>query len=334
MSPPGTGPWLAKAAAEFSAHRLGETERALDVVDRFVVPDAETRAEAKALRADVALARGDYAGAGRLLAEAERIDQWPGLYFRQALLARFTGDPDRARTLFDKAVSIERFPSAAFRANLLLRQGEIDFSQGRFEDARKRYAEANRRLPGFWLIEMRLAQMQAIGGQSREALAVFERIAAEHREPDAMYAAAGLNRDLGNEPRARAWIARAGKVWDERLTLLPEAAWGHAIEHELAFGSPARALKFAGLNARNRPHGVPLLLLAEAWLANDRPEYALALCRRVEASGWVSADQWTIRAVALDALGQTKEAAEARRKAVRLNPREADPNPALAWFHN
>ena len=42
MSPPGTGPWLAKAAADYSAHRMADAEKALAVVDRYVVPDRLT----------------------------------------------------------------------------------------------------------------------------------------------------------------------------------------------------------------------------------------------------------------------------------------------------
>lgn len=334
MSPPGTGPWLAKAAAEFSAHRIAESALALDRVDKFVVPDDATRAESKAMRGDIAMARGDYAGAAREFAAAESLDRWPGLLFRKAVLARFTGDLDTARTLFAQADALDRDPTPLFRADMLLRQGELDFAQGKWAEASARYAAAARAFPGYWRADMRVAQMAAIAGRTRPALATFERIANTTGNPDAMYVSAGLNRDLGNEAAAQGWIAKADRAWATRLALLPEAAWGHAVEHELAFGDPRMALKLAGKNAKNRPHGIPLLLLAEAWILNGRADLALALCRRVEASGWVSADQWVIRAVALDKLGRTKEAEDARAKALRINPREYDKNAALAWFHD
>lgn len=333
MSPPGTGPWLAKAAADYSAHRMADAEKALAVVDRYVVPDRLTRAEARAMRSDIAFSRGDYRGAARLLNEAAAFDDWPGLWFRNALLARASGDFEGARAAFIHADAINTDPTPRFRADMQMRLGELDFAQGRWPDAQRHYQQALRALPGYWRAEMKLAQMAAISGKTQEALAEFERIANRWNEPDAMYVAAGLNRDLGNEAKAVAWIARASSVWQTRLAQLPEAAWGHALEHELAFGSPARALELAQKNAQNRPYGIPMLLLAEAWIANGQPSKALAVCDAVLASGWVSADQWTIRAVALDALGRAAEAKAARAKAKAINPREDDPNPALAWFH-
>lgn len=333
-SPPGMGPWLAKAAAAFSAHRIDVAAAALDRVDRFVVPDRQTLAEARAIRADIAMARGADGEAARLLSEAEAIDRWPGLYFRKALLARLRGDFDGARRLFAEAEAANPNPTPLFLADMRLRQGELDFAQGRWDEARRHYAAAARMLPGYWRADMRVAQMMAIGGDTRGALARFEAIAERLGDPDAMYVAAGLNKDLGEAARSRMWVDRAARVWTVRLAQLPEAAWAHALEHELAWGDPGRALVLAGRNVRNRPDALSLLLLAEAWLANGRPDYALALCRRVESKGWVLADQWTIRAVALDALGRRSEAAAARARAEALNPRENDPNPALAWFHN
>lgn len=332
--PAGMGPWLAKAAAAYSAHRLDDAATALGKVDGFVAPDTYTRAEAKAIRADVEMARGNDAEAARLLDEASKIDRWPGLFFRQALLARLKGDFDGARAAFAQADAANRNPTPLFRADMHLRQGELDFAQGRWDDARAHYADAAKTLPGYIRADMRVAQMMALDGKVPEALARFEAIADSHDEPDAMYVAAGLNRDLGNKDRSQMWIDRAGKEWARRLALLPEAAWGHALEHELAWGDPKRALALAGRNVKNRPDAMATLLLAEAWLANNRPDYALALCQRVEAKGWVVADQWTIRAVALDALGRKDEAKAARAKAEAINPRENDPNPSLAWFHN
>ena len=334
MSPPGTGPWLAKASAEYAAHRIADTQAALDVVDRYVVPDVMTRGEARAMRADIAFSRGDYRGMERLLAETETIDNWPGLWFRKALLARARGDFDAARAAFVQADKINSDPTPRFRADMQMRLGELEFAQGRWDSARNHYQQSIRALPGYWRAEMKLAQMDAIAGKTAQALAVFERIADRWNEPDAMYVAAGLNRDLGQEDKAKVWIARADRVWQERLKQLPEAAWGHALEHELAFGDPKRALDLALKNARNRPYGIPMLLLAEAWNANGQPDKALAVCMAVEKSGWASADQWTIRSVALDKLGRTEQAAAARAKAVAINPREYDPNPALAWFHD
>ncbi len=334
MSPPGTGPWLAKAAADYSAHKIADARAALDKVDAYVVPDAITRAEALAIRSDIAFSNGNYDDAARLLAKAGTIDTWPGLPYRMAVLARARGDFDAARAAFIRADATNPDPTPRFRADMQMRLGELDFAQGQWPEARSRFEKALKALPGYWRAEMKIAQIDALDGQTERALARFEAIAERWNEPDAMYVAAGLNRDLGREAKAQGWIKRASDVWTQRLAQLPEAAWGHALEHELAFGDPKRALSLAQKNAKNRPYGVPMLLLAEAWIANDQPDKALAICDAVERSGWVSADIWTIKAIAQGKLGRLEEARRSKAKAEAINPRENDPNPALAWFHD
>ncbi len=334
LSVPGAGPWLARAAATFTAHRLSDSEASLERVDKFVIADYATRAEARATRGDIAMARGDFVRAARLFGEAGELDRWPGLLYRQSLLARVTGDYESARRLLHEADALNRFPQPLFRADLELRLGEIDYAQGKWEGARDHFAKADAQLPGYWRAQMRVAQMQALSGQESAALDAFERIANLNENPDAMYIAAGMRKDRGDRQAASQWITRAGNAWETRLNVLPEAAWGHAAEHELTFGDPRKALLYAGRNARARPAGLPLLVLAEAWLANGRPDYALALCLKVEASGWVSSDQWVLRARVLNLLGRNDEAEDARNSALKLNPHALDPIPALAWFHD
>jgi tetratricopeptide (TPR) repeat protein len=332
MAVKGSGPLLARAGVLLTSHKTAAAEADLAAVDRFVVPDYSTRAEAKAMRGDIAFSRGLYAEASKLFDEAGQIERWTGLPYRRANLASQLGDFDTARTQLNSANTMNRAPTPAFRADMLTRAGEFDLAQGKWPEASARFAEANRVFPGYWRIEMRVAQMQALGGQTAPAILAFERIAAASGSPEAMDVLAGLYRSQGNRSASEAWAAKAGAVWKERLRLLPEAAWGHGAEHELAFGDPRLALKMAGSNARNRPHGAPLILLAKAWLANGRADYALALCQKVAQSGWVSVDQWLTRAEALVLLGRGDEALDARAEAEKLNPHALGRNPAFVWL--
>jgi tetratricopeptide (TPR) repeat protein len=172
----------------------------------------------------------------------------------------------------------------------------------------------------------------ALDGKLPDALARFEAIATSLDAPEAMDILAGLYRAQGDAAASNRWAARAGSIWQSRLKLLPEAAWAHVAEHELAFGSPRTALGFAGKNARIRPDAAALLLLAKAWIANGRADYALALCRKIERSGWVSAEQWLVRADALSLLGRGDEMRAAQDRAKALNPRALERNPAFAWL--
>jgi Tfp pilus assembly protein PilF len=113
---------------------------------------------------------------------------------------------------------------------------------------------------------------------------------------------------------------------------LPEAAYGHAVEHELAFGNPDRALRLAQLDYKARPYGVTAIALAWAYIGANRPADALRVIDPVLRSAWVSADQHIVAAQAHLLLGQTEEADAERQKALAINPRCFDREAALIWF--
>jgi tetratricopeptide (TPR) repeat protein len=331
-SVPGHGPLLARATVSLAAHRLTKAEADLGRIDKFVVPDNQTKADAAALHGDIALLRGDFAGARAWYGKANAVEKWPGLYSRIGNLALMQGDYEKASLYYRAADGLNRHPSPSFRADSLLRQGELALAQGQWPEATKLFTEANRVFPGWWRAEMRVAQMLALNGNAPAAISAFEGIATRVKAPEAMDILAGLYRNAGNAERARHWAAEAGKGWQKRLAMLPEASWGHAVEHELASGTPARALELALLNASNRPYPPSQILLAKAWIASGKPEPALTLLAKAEATGFVSADMFLTRAEALAMKGDGAGVAEARERAAEINPRALERNPSFAWL--
>jgi len=148
-----------------------------------------------------------------------------------------------------------------------------------------------------------------------------------------MDAVAGVYRAMGDRANSEAWAAKAGAQWERRLAAIPEAAWGHAIDHYLTFGNPARALELARLNAAQRPFGEPLTQLAAAQLANGQPDAALKTIQPVLASKWKSAQSYLVAADAWSMLGRKDDADAARKQALAINPRATDRNAALALIH-
>ena len=142
----------------------------------------------------------------------------------------------------------------------------------------------------------------------------------------------GYNRARGDFARSQAAAATAGAEWDRRLALLPEAALGHALDHLLAFGDPARALAVARRNYALRPYGDAATGLAWALLANHRPADALAAIRPTLAAGWVAAEPHVLASEAYALLGQGKSADDERRAALAINPHALDRNPAMTWL--
>ena len=294
-------------------------------------PESAARAEARALQGDIAFYRGDTAGARRAYSEAKAIEP-NGIALRCAIADKAQGRFDQAIAGFRAYLDGLKKPSPLTVATMAMQIGAVELARGNAPEARRRFEEANRIFPGFWLIEAHLAQARAVAGNSRAAIAQMRGVAERSQSAEAMDALAMLLRTFGRPDESREWARRAGEIWSRRLAMMPEAAYGHAVEHELVFGTPARALELARRNLVARPFGDSRLLLANALLQNGRVADALGELRKAEVSGWRSAPLYALRAEALALDGREAEAGEARRAAEALNPRIFAPETALVWF--
>jgi len=329
-SPKGGGPQLTQAVLAFSLHRLDRTAAALDVIDHFAVPaEFETANEAAAMRGDVAFYRGQYAEALRRYRGRKASDETS---FRMAVYQGKTGQTDAALATIDRMEQAMRFPGAQVLANLELMRGGFELQRGRWDAASRAFARADRDFPGYWYTQAHRAQMRALAGDRAGAIVEFEALAARVESPEVMDALASLYRAQGDAVRSRQWADRAGVIWERRLKLLPEAAYGHAVEHYLAFGDPKRALDLALKDAAARPYGTSQIALGWAWLANNQPAQALRAIAPVLGSSWVSADQHLVAAQAHGLLGDGEAADAEQQKALAINPRSLDRAGALIWF--
>lgn len=330
MANPGTGPHLAQAAVALSIHRLALADRMLDAIDGYAVrPEAEVRAGVTAMRGDIAMYRGRYAEAlaryRELTRDGERPDQ------RLAIFWSKTGHPDAAIAAVKRVERSGLVPGDAL-AQLALLRGTIELQRGNWDAADAAFAEADKRFPKWWLVGAYRAQVLALRGKNAEATRAFEALAAQNGDPMLADAVASLYRARGDYARTELWAKRAGDGWAARLKLLPEAALGHAVEHELAFGQPARALDLARRDFANRPHGATAIALGWALIANNQPAEALKLIDRVNESSWQSAEQHLVAARAHALLGDSDAAEAEQDKALAINPKALDPNATLLWY--
>ncbi|WP_327462448.1 hypothetical protein [Sphingomonas sp.] len=325
-APEGSGPHMTAAILALSEHRLDTTERLLASIDRYAVePDPKTRSAQRALRGDVAFYRGRYRAALVAYAALPQPD------YRLAIFRARTGQPDMA---LDTIGRIERtaLHTGHALAQLALLRGTIQLQRGDWDAAEASFVEADRRFPGWWLAAAHRAQMLALRGQQPAAIRAFKALAGAHGDPMLRDALASLYRASGDYAQSRAWAEQAAQGWAERLRLLPDAALGHAAEHELAFGTPERALMLASRDFDLRPHGATAITLAWALIANNRPADALRLMERVNRSSWSSAEQHLVAARAHALLGHGEAAAEAEKRALAINPRALDASAATLWF--
>jgi tetratricopeptide (TPR) repeat protein len=332
LAPDPAGPILSDAELGMAAHRLEQTDRALAALARWAVPpDRGERAEAAALAGDLAFYRGDMAGARRGYAQAAAIDGG-GSAYRTAILAKAQGDFDGAVRGFRTYLAEQRSPSPFQVANVAMQVGAVELARGNAEEALRRFQEADRTFPGYWLVQAHLAQGKALAGDPAAAIAAMRAVAQSSQSAEAMDALAMLLRTFGHAAESRQWATRAGEVWRRRIEQAPEAAYGHAAEHEIVFGTPERALDLAQRNLAGRPYGESRLLLANALVLNGRIAEALVQLQQAEASGWRSAPLYALRVEAFALAGRQAEAERARTQAQALNPNIFEPATALVWF--
>ncbi len=338
-APYGAGPLLTDAVNNMSIHRLAPVPRTLALLDGAAVPaDRGDRAEALAIRGDVYFYSGAYAAALRTYRDAARLDNGPGIAVRLANYAKKMGRSDEAIRQIDYAMASVATPTRQFYATRMLQKGLIELDRGNWDAASRIFAQADAAFPGYWLIRAHRAQMKALGGDLEGAARQYRAILAGAGDdiamPEVMDALASLYRASGDAKNSRYWAARAGGIWTRRLTQLPQAAYGHALEHELVLGSPARALDLARLNLSARPYGDSSIMLAMALLANGPPQDAVRTLTALERTGWRTAQQYVVLAEASAILGQTQASERARAQALALNPRAFDPAGSLIWFGN
>jgi tetratricopeptide (TPR) repeat protein len=331
-APKGVGPHLTQAMLDFSMHRLSAAEAMITQIEYYVITsEAETRSQATAMRGDIAFYRGDYAKAlhdytsGR---DAKDIAS----SFRLAVYQSKTGQSDKAIATIDTLATHERFPTAQLLCNLSLMQGAIELQRGNWDKATEYFQRADRQFPGYWLVRGHLAQMLAMSGKRQDAIRQYEAIERGNESPEVMDALAGLYRAEGDRQNSIRWADRAGVVWERRLRQMPEGAYGHAVEHYLAFGDPGRALELAMRDYRARPYGASATALAWAYIANNRPTNALRVIDPVLRSVWVSAEEHIVAGQAHLLLGQSEAADAEQQTALAINPRSMDREAGLIWF--
>ena len=290
QAPPGAGPHLSQAILHLTLHRLGPAEQALDAVARYAVPpEPGERAEIAAMRGDIAFYRGDYAGALRLYDDADGLE--PGAaHFRRAIFHSKTGRVDLAEHYFGLH---ERGLAAADRhgrANVQLQRGILDLDNGRPRDALAHFRAAAALFPGWWLVDEHVAETTALLGDAAQAERLYRDVVRRTGSPEFIDALGALLLARGADAEAETLRRRSAALWERRLRQFPEATYGHAIDHCIAFARRGCALALARRNFAARPYGEAGEKLARALADAGHRAEARATIERVLASGWRTAE--------------------------------------------
>lgn len=263
--------------------------------------------------ADISVARGDYAAlANDLATSAEPVADFHALAHR-ADLRLLQGDLAGAERHYLAAQTQYRDTNPVPLAWLHTQMGIAYLRHGRIEDARRFFAAAVDRLPGYYLAEEHLAECETLLGQFDEARARYQRVIEQTGNPEFHAALAGLEREAGNTELAVALDAKAKLGYEDLLAKLPSAYAQHAAEFFIETGEPQRAYALAQENARLRSDVGSLILLATSADAAGQQEAACEARASALATGMQPPELSELEAMEprCSALAQARENASA-----------------------
>ncbi|MCA9607195.1 MAG: tetratricopeptide repeat protein, partial [Myxococcales bacterium] len=232
-APEGVGPFLSRAHLNYTLHRLDAASADLDAADGARLMTPSTRNSISTLRGDVAFHRGDFEEAERRHRATDEVLRSSSSAFRVAYdlwqTARFA---EAERWL---GVADARIPGTdgRTRAWMSLQMGLMDLDRGRYESALAHYEEADRRFDGWWLVHEHIAEVLVHLGRLDEAEERYRDVVARTDNPELIDALADLLEQRGRRDEAARFRRRADQRFEEQLARLPEAAYGHALEHFL-----------------------------------------------------------------------------------------------------
>lgn len=317
-------PYMMRAQLHFTLHRLDAAEA--DFRQQVALP-GETeaqRASEDLFAANLAYQRGDYAAAESGYAAVLQQERTPGAFASLAYARRRTGAFEEAEALYRESLALLPIDAVEPRTWTHLQLGLMDLERGRLDDALAHYHDAARELSGFWLIDEHIAEIRALRGETEAAREAYVELVARTGNPEFMDALAEVLRATGDEAGAKTWIAKARAEYEAKMQRFPEASYGHAVEHYLAFGTPAEALDLAEKNHALRPNTEAKIVLARARLGAGDVEGARSVIEDALATPVRTAELHAVASAIHRAAGNATRADEERALALAMNPSVQD----------
>jgi hypothetical protein len=310
---------LVAARLHLTLHRVAAAREAIAQCGPW--SDAQARAE---LEADALFSAGDLHGAEAGYRRLLNATAAASHLVRIAGVREARGQAEEAKALLAEAERRDRSEDPAQRAWLKLRRAHIALHQGRWEQARAIYLAADESMPGWWLVQEHLAEVEALLGDETAARQRYAAIVARTQMPEFMDALAGLELRRGDAGASAALRRQARKVYEDRLAAFPEAASGHALDHFLGSGADLpRALELAEYQYTLRRNGEAAIGVARArWAAGHRDESCAAI-DAARAAGWGAPELLWLAARCAAHRADAAAERDLRAQALAINPRAA-----------
>ena len=308
--------YLLKANLAFKLHRLDRVRSAL-----AAAPTVRESREARMLAADLAFQEGRY-DAARIgydqSLEEER--SWDGL----ARLAHFLfrmGDAPGAEGLYEEAQDSLTAKQMRPFAWLETQRGLMDFQRGRFAEAERRYSNADKAYPGYWLVKEHIAEVYGAQGRYADAVALLESIVASVDRPDLEQAIGELCDLAGRVESATAWKRKALAAYLRSAQAGETHYYHHLVDYYAdVVDDGAEATYWAMKDIELRENFSTQAALAWALYRAGRLQEAVHWIGRALGSGVCSAKLYHQAAQIQLAAGDPTKSATLMSLAIRLNP--------------
>lgn len=319
-APEGSGPLWERASLNYSLHNFSEVPPDLDAyAKRILLKDSE-KAMLAQMRGDLAFHSGKLEEALKHYEEAQQHQDSPSIRVALAHYHFKTGDLEKAREHFDKAIDLVPKHDKLTRAWALLQRGIIELDTGNWRDAKRYFEEANTTYGGWFLIEEHLAEVTGLLGDNERAKEMYEGIVARVPAGEFMEALADTYEALGDEDKAREWKKRAGEAYARDMKRYPQAVYGHGMDYFLTGEDTDKALEIAKKNHETRPGFEAKTKLAQAHIRAGELEAAEELIKASLEAGWDTADLHATAARLYTLQNKEEEAKKQEARAKELHP--------------
>ena len=260
-------------------------------------PGSVAREEIAGLHADIAFYTGRYRQAELIYrALVNRRRDAAAVRPARACCAADTGSPGEAAALLEAAErryhgtspTIEGLAQAAARA--------LALDRGRFDEALALYPAAADALPGWWLVDVHIAEVRQLGGDTAGAQDALRERDRAQRVARA-HGCADTDPDRRGPPRRGAPASPAGASDPRSAAARVPGCRGRLTRSTISSGRRRSrpALELAQRNYAARPYGEAAVALARAWLQNAQPKRAVEVLEAHLADGWDTAEvHWVL----------------------------------------
>lgn len=275
-------PFFLYAKSSFNAtlHKYREAKQSISELP----PEIKQLPHVQALTADISLQIGEYKKAEQILRFlAVNFPSWDNLT-RLAYYELNTGQVELAKRLYKDAA--DRLSAKQMRqyAWINLQLGLLELSQKKYQKALEYYQTADRAYSGYWLIQEHMAEVLALMGKKKKAIALYRKVLSSTWTPELLLALAKLIPDTQESKRLE---FRAMSELEKKYVRYPEATAGHFIEHLLTLPTiHPKLLDYAKANHINRPNADAKILLAKSYLKFNQTDKAEELYDEALSTPW------------------------------------------------